>query len=280
MNEKIFSLKLFIKLGLLTLFAELAKQGCNYYIIYHYSIFNWVFGLLFGVLFTVSTCKLFPGMKRYMTGCPLLILIWIYASNLFLFFVNLLRSYDISFPLIFGINFDPIGILSDKSTFLDLWVLPFAVFLLSILISKFFIKDDRKEGEAISNYALKISFLGIILGAGELYPVSGILNANFAYGDTILPLVLIFAIIFTIASWKIFPDLKSYYVYIPLCYSVKYFIYNAYDALSILVSDGIQKLNYVCYWLLQSVIIAIIIFAVSTFISMFLLRYQRKQRAA
>jgi hypothetical protein len=238
---------------------------------------NWAFGVLFNVFFTVLVCKLFPTLKNVVIACPLLILTWTYASNLFLLLSNLLYTFDISLPTIWGIDFTPANAVAEDSTFLDFWVFPLAVFIFSIVISRFFVKKkewkEEKEAGTVPVYnLLKISFLGIILGTGDLYPAFGV----FLPGDTTLPISVFFAILFTITAWELFPILKNHYIYVALCYGGQRFIDNSYDALSILISDGVQKLGYISFWLLQAVIAAIILTAVSAFVSMLLLKHKKK----
>ncbi len=55
MNHKTFSLPFAMKLCLLAFLAELAKQGCTYSLVFHRSMINWAFGVLFNVFF-YSTC--------------------------------------------------------------------------------------------------------------------------------------------------------------------------------------------------------------------------------
>jgi hypothetical protein len=276
------------KTCLLAFLITLAVAGCSYGLIYFQSEWNWVLGIAFTLLLPIFMRKFFSEIDIYWMNALGILLFWCISSSVSLYVNDFVIDHDIFldsdlFAFIHGPDWT-------KSIRQLLFPIPIVLFVSCVNVRRFKVWNHviTKKTFLPLCALVKTGIVGIILGTSNIYGTymvytsttmveytnNGTMAKKTVEHSSNLALVLIFAVVFTVVVWKLYPQLKKYYILIITFYCVKYFLFNFLDWFSLLLATEDKRSLFP--YLAFNAGICIVMFLLSAVISKMLIICEKR----
>ncbi|WP_349948240.1 hypothetical protein ABFV83_07265 [Lacrimispora sp. BS-2] len=282
------SVKYIEKTCLFSLLVTMAVAGCSYGLIYFQSEWNWVLGIAFTLLLPIFIRKFFSEIDIYWMNALGILLFWCISSSVSLYVNDFVTDHDIFFDSVLFISIH--GPDWTKSIRQLLFPIPVVLFAFCVNARRFKVWNHviTKKTFLPLCALVKTGIVGIILGTSNIYGNymvyttttmaehinNGSMEKRTVEYSSNLALVLIFAVVFTVVVWKLYPQLKKYYILIITFYCVKYFLFNFLDWFSLLLAT--EDMRSLFPYLAFNAGICIVMFLLSAVISKMLIICEKR----